>query len=79
MSGIQMVAWYSDHISNTGQVFKWGFDYQTKFSPVLKWHSNNGPFGDRTTFDHSNIRLVQYSDPHCMEGCNEGTLKNDIG
>ena len=27
---------------------------------------NNGPFRDRTTFDHSNTRLIRYSDPHCI-------------
>ena len=52
MSGIQMVVGYSDHHLNTG--------------PVFKWHSNNRPFGDRTTIDHLNTRLVQYSDPHCI-------------
>ena len=57
MSDIQMVVWYSDHHSNTGLVFK--------------WHSNNWPFGDRTTFDHSNTRLVQYSDPHFIAKTNE--------
>ena len=36
-----------------------------KFSPVFKWHSNNRPFSNRTTFDHSNTRQVMYSDPHC--------------
>ena len=40
MSGIQMVVRYSDHHLITG--------------PVFKWNSNNGPFGDWTTFDHSN-------------------------
>ena len=41
-------------------------EYRTKFSPVFKWHSNNGPFGDRKTFDHLNTRLVWNSDPHCI-------------
>ena len=27
-------------------------EYQTKFSPVLKWQSNTGIFGDPITFDH---------------------------
>ena len=29
-------------------VFKWW----SEFSPVFKWHLNNGPFGYRTTFNH---------------------------
>ena len=66
MSGIQMVVGYSDHHSNTGPVLKWWSEYNTKFSPVFKWHLNNGQFGDRTTFDHSKARLVRYSDPHCI-------------
>ena len=53
-----------------------GSEYQTKFSLVfklcylpqevltLKWRSNNRPFKDQTTFDHSNTKLVWYSDPH---------------
>ena len=65
MFGIQMVVRYSDHHSNTGPVFKWCSEYRTKFSPVFKWNSSNWPFGDQTTYDHSNTRLVQYSDPHC--------------
>ena len=65
MSGIQVVVQYSDHHSNTGPVFKWRSEYRTKSSPVFKWHSNNGPFGDHTTFNHLNTRLVRYSDPHC--------------
>ena len=36
---------------NGSSVFRPPFEYRTKFSPVFKWHSNNGPFGDRTTFD----------------------------
>ena len=37
-------------------VFKWpGF-------PVFKLHSNTGPFGICHLFDHSNIKLVLYSD-----------------
>ena len=63
---IQMVVQYSDHHLNTSPVFKWCSQCQTKFSPVFKWHSNNGSFGDRTTFDHLNTRLVRYSDPHCI-------------
>ena len=32
---------------------------------VFKWHLNNRPSGDRTTFDHLNTRLVRnYLDPH---------------
>ena len=38
-------------------------EYRTKYSPVFKWHSTTGPFGNQTTLDHSNTRLVQYSDP----------------
>ena len=45
-------------------VFRPPFEYQTKFCPIFKWRSNNRPLGDRTTFDHSNTRLVRYSDPH---------------
>ena len=26
---------------------------------------NNGPFKERTVLDHSNTKLVCYSDPHC--------------
>ena len=26
---------------------------------------NNEPFGNRTTLDHSNTKLIRYSDPHC--------------
>ena len=66
LSGIQMVFWYSDHHLKTGLVFKWQSEYRTKFIPVFKWHSHNGPFSNRTTFDHSNTRLVQYSDLHCI-------------
>ena len=41
---------------------------------------NNGPFGDRTTFDHSNTRLVRYSDPHCItkKGFWEINFKNEL-
>ena len=35
-------------------VFKWWSENQTRFSPVFKWHSNTGPFGDQTSFDHLN-------------------------
>ena len=35
--------------------------------PVFKWHSNNGSFGDQTSFDHLNTRLARYSDPLCTE------------
>ena len=51
MSSRQMVVRYSDHHFKTG--------------PVFKWHSNTRPFSDRTTFDHLNSILVQYSDPCC--------------
>ena len=76
MSGIQMVVRYSNHHLNTGPVFKWWSEYQTKFSPVFKWHSNNRPFGDRTTFptvptfhnwmcwDYLNVKHVRYQDPN---------------
>ena len=61
---------YSDHHLNTGLVFKWWSEYRTKFSLVFKWHSDNRPFGDWTTFNHLNTRLVWYSDPHCtFEKC----------
>ena len=66
MSGIQMVVQYSDPHLNTDPVFKWWSEYQTKLSTGFKWHSNNGPFGDRTNFDHLNTRLVGYSDPNCI-------------
>ena len=69
MSSIQMVVRYSDHHWNTSPLFKWWSEYRTKFSPVFKWHSNNGPFGNQTTFDHLNTRLVRYSDPHCIAIC----------
>ena len=29
-------------------------------------HSNSGPFANRTTFDHLNTRLIQYSDGYCI-------------
>ena len=66
MSDIQIMVRYSDHHLNNVPVFKWQSKYQTKFSPVFKWHLNNRPFGDQTTFDHFNTRLVRYSDPHCI-------------
>ena len=28
-------------------------------------HLDTGPFGNQTTFDHSNTKLVQYSDLYC--------------
>ena len=40
-------------------VFKW------LGCPVIKWHSNTGTLGIQPPFDHSNTKLVQYSDPHC--------------
>ena len=33
--------------------------------PVFKWHLKTRLFGIQPLFDHLNIRLVQYSDPHC--------------
>ena len=45
-------------------------------SAVFKWHLNNGPFGNRTTFDHLHVRLVQHSDPHCMR--NKGLWLNSL-
>ena len=34
------------------------------------WYSghglNNGPFNDRTDFEHLNTKLVRYSDPRCI-------------
>ena len=36
------------------------------FSPVFKCHLNTGPFANRTTFDHLNTRLVQFSDGYCI-------------
>ena len=65
MSSIQMAVQYSDHHSNTDTVFKWCSEYWTIFSPVFKWHLNNGPYSDKTNFNHLNTRPVQYSDPHC--------------
>ena len=53
MSGIQMLVQYTDQ-----------YEDRTKFSSVIKWHLNTGPFCDQTTFNHSNTRLVGYSDPH---------------
>ena len=75
MFGIQMVVQYSDHHLNTGPVFKWCSEHRTKFCPVFKWHLSNRPFGDQTTFDHLNTRLVRYSDPHCNTYCNLLTSK----
>ena len=43
ISGIEMVIRYSDQHSNTGPVFKLWYEYQSKFSPVFKWHANRGP------------------------------------
>ena len=65
MSSNQMVVQYLDPHSNTGLVFKCWSQYQTKFSPAFKWHSNTGLLGNRTTFDNLNNWLVPYSDPHC--------------
>ena len=45
-------------------------------SPVFKWHSNNGPFSNWTTFDHLNTRLVRYSDPPLYD--KYGTLSIQI-
>ena len=59
-----MVVRYSyQHLIN-GLVFKWWSEYWTKLSPVYKWHLITGPLVDWKTFDHSNIRLVQFKDPH---------------
>ena len=41
-------------------VFKWSG------CPVIKWHSNTGPFGVPYFFNHSNTKLIWYSDPHCI-------------
>ena len=35
------------------------------FSPVFEYHSNTGPFDDRTQISHLNTGLVRYSDGHC--------------
>ena len=64
LSSIQMVVWYLDHL-DTGPVFKRWSEYQTKYNPVFKWHSNTRLFGDCTTFNHLNTRLVLYSDSNC--------------
>ena len=45
---------YSDHLK-----------YWTKIVQYSDHHSNNKPFNYGTTFDHSNTRLVLYSDPQC--------------
>ena len=36
------------------------------FSSVFRCHLNIGPFANRTTFDHLNTRLVQYSGGYCI-------------
>ena len=41
------------------------FIYPVFRCPVFKWHSHTRPFGDQTTFDHLNTRLVWYTDPNC--------------
>ena len=56
MSSIQMAIWYSHHHFNTGLVFKWWPEYQTKYRLVFRWHLNTGPFGDSTTFDQLNTK-----------------------
>ena len=43
LSGIQMVVRYSDHHLNTGPVFKWWSEYQTKFSK-LQFYSKLATF-----------------------------------
>ena len=43
------------------------FKLLTKIDGYSDHHSNNRLFSCRTTFDHSNTRLVQYSDPHCSK------------
>ena len=35
------------------------------FCPVFRCHSKTRPFANRTTFDHLNTGLVQYSDGYC--------------
>ena len=52
-----------------GQEFEWWSEYQTKFNLVFNWHSKTGQFGDRTTFDHLNTRLLLYSDLNCSVTC----------
>ena len=39
MTSIQMGVRYSDHHSDTSQIFKWWSKYQTKFSMVLKYRT----------------------------------------
>ena len=65
MSSIQMVVRYLDHHLDTRLVFKWWSEYQTKYNLVFKSHFNTRLFGNRTTFNNSKTRLVQYSDSHC--------------
>ena len=74
MLGTQILVQYSDHHLNTGPEFKWWSEYWTKLSLVFKWHLNKGSFGDRTTTDHLNTRLVWYSDTHGIGHSNSGLV-----
>ena len=56
MSGIKMLIQY--YRQPSGLVLKWWSENQTKYSPLFKWHLNTGPFGDRTTINNLNTRLV---------------------
>ena len=38
------------------------------FSWVFRGHLNTGPLANRTTFDHSNTRLVRYSGVQDSDG-----------
>ena len=49
-------------------VFKWQSGIQTTII-IPVWNSkafSTGPFGDRTTLNRLNTRLVRYSDPNCL-------------
>ena len=56
----------------------WTITYENKMASIcpvfkrlgfteLKWHQNNRPFGIRPLFDHSNTKLVWYTDPNCKD------------
>ena len=62
-----LLVWYSDSpVFRTPLIPVWCSNSGlNKFSPAFKWHSNTGPFGERTAFDHLKTGLVWESDPQC--------------
>ena len=65
---------YSDHplfrcllpiTYHASPLFRSPFEQQTKIVRYSDHHQINRPFNNWTTSDHSNTRLVQYSDPRC--------------